>query len=338
MKNLKNYIYSQFGHSFFPIFIVLFVITSIVFLVKIASLTSVIKIDFIELLQLFSYTIGEILFYTLPVAFFVGMIVTLAKLSMEYELMVITSFGLKPINVLKILLPITIMFTVVLLVVSLGVIPKSKYLSSSMIKQKTKQASLNIKASEFGQKFGEWQVYIQKSDENRYYDLKMFKKGPKADHFISARSARTFNEKGDIKLVLDDGKYIVFDNKINQINFKTMKINNSIASTDGDHFKNSFEYWMKIGKERKHTEKFSFYILASFWPLLSLFLIIGISYFNPRYDKNRSAMFAIFCTIIYYTVAINLSKNILLYSIIIVPPIWLLFGYLVYYKRVKKIY
>ena len=80
-----------------------FFITSVVFVVKIASLTSIITIDFFELFTLFAYVVPQILFYTMPVSFFLSLVITLAKLASEYELTVITSFGLNPINILKIL-------------------------------------------------------------------------------------------------------------------------------------------------------------------------------------------------------------------------------------------
>ena len=101
MKLLKKYLLIKYSETFFPIFLTLFTITSIIFLVKIASLTSVIQINFFELLELFSYSAPKILFYTLPISVFVSLVLTLSKLSSEYELIVITSFGLNPIKILK---------------------------------------------------------------------------------------------------------------------------------------------------------------------------------------------------------------------------------------------
>ena len=90
---LKQYLYSQLAITFFPIFLGLFFITSIIFLVKIASLTSIITINFIELFTLYAYVIPQIIFYTMPISFFISLVITLSKLASEYELTVITSFG-----------------------------------------------------------------------------------------------------------------------------------------------------------------------------------------------------------------------------------------------------
>jgi lipopolysaccharide export system permease protein len=158
---LKQYLYSQLAITFFPIFLGLYFITSIVFLVKIASLTSIITINFIELFTLYAYVIPQILFYTMPISFFISLVITLSKLSSEYELTVITSFGLNPVKILKIFLPLTLVLSAALLVISVGLIPKTKFLTKQFLDAKTKEANFNIKASEFGQKFGDWLIYIK---------------------------------------------------------------------------------------------------------------------------------------------------------------------------------
>ena len=131
---LNNYLHSQLSITFFPIFLGLFFITSVVFLVRIASLTSVITMNFYELLTLFSYSLPQILFYTLPITFFISLAISVSKLSSEYELTVITSFGLNPVRVLKIFFPITILLSAMLLVISLGLIPKTKYLTINIFR------------------------------------------------------------------------------------------------------------------------------------------------------------------------------------------------------------
>ena len=77
-------------------------------------------------------------------------------------MVVITSYGLNPLNIIKIFLPITTILTIFLLVISLGLIPKTKYLTKTFSEIKKKEANFNIKESEFGQKFGDWLIYINK--------------------------------------------------------------------------------------------------------------------------------------------------------------------------------
>lgn len=136
---LKQYLYSQLAHTFFPIFLGLYFITSIIFLVKIAALTSVITMNVFELFKLYMYVIPTILFYTAPISFFVSLVITLAKLSSEYELIVITSFGLNPLKILKIFLPVTLFLSLSLIVISIGLIPKAKHLNEVFLEQKKKK-------------------------------------------------------------------------------------------------------------------------------------------------------------------------------------------------------
>lgn len=336
---LKNYLLSQLGNTFFPIFLGLFFITSIIFLVRIASLTSVVTINFFELLTLYAYVIPNILFYTLPVSFFISLVITLAKLSSEYELIVITSFGLNPKKILKIFFPITLVVSISLLIISLGLIPKTKYLTSKMMEQKTKEANFNIKASEFGQKFGDWLIYISKKDDKYYEEVKLFKTDKKMDQFIISKSANLNNESGNLSFVLNDGKSFYFEEeKVNQINYEKMHINDTLSKSKLDVYTNMYDYWEKRIKIYGDGDKFVFYILTSIFPLISLFAVISFGYFNPRYDKNRSVVLGVSFAVLYYIFADYLSKNIFFTSLYSLPFIWFFFTYYLYKRNIQKVY
>ena len=168
---IKQYLYSNIASTFFPIIFGLFFITSIIFLVKIASLTSIITLNVWELMTLYLYVVPKIFFYTIPISFFISLVMSMARLSNEYELIVITSFGFNPTRIVKMLFPICFLLSFALLVVSVGLIPKAEHLSSVLLNQKKKEANFNIKASEFGQKFGDWLIYI---DEKKTISLKKY--------------------------------------------------------------------------------------------------------------------------------------------------------------------
>ena len=61
----------------------------------------------------------------------------MSKLSSEYEMVVITSYGLNPLNIIKIFLPLTTYLTI-FYSLSLGLIPKTKYLLKLSLKLKKK--------------------------------------------------------------------------------------------------------------------------------------------------------------------------------------------------------
>ncbi len=190
---LKKYLNKTYSDTFFPIFLTLYTITSIIFLVKIASLTSVIQINFFELLELYSYNIATILFYTIPISLFISLGLSLAKLSSEYELIVITSFGLTPLKILRMFLPLLLLSSVVVLIISLALIPKSSFLKSSFMNNKKVEAQFNIKASEYGQEFGKWLIYVEKEKNGLYEDVVLYQQNDNEDVFIIAKYAKLIN-------------------------------------------------------------------------------------------------------------------------------------------------
>lgn len=336
---LNNYLYSQFAITFFPIFLGLAFITSIVFLVKIASLTSVITIDFLELFKLYSYTIPQVIFYTMPISFFISLAITLSKLSSEYELTVITSFGLNPIKIIKIFFPITAILTATLLLVSIGLIPKAKFLTKEFLDQKKKEANFNIKESEFGQKFGDWLIYISDKEEKVYKEVTLFKTEKEKDQLIVSKKAILDNDKGNLSFKLIDGKLFVLDEKeLNEIDYESMYINDSIAISKMEHFTTSYEFWKEKFKTKDDLDDFSFFILTSIFPLISLFFIVTFGYFNPRYQKNLTIFYSIICIVAYYIIIKYTADRIFLHAMYIVPLIWLAFSYFLYSKTIKKEY
>jgi lipopolysaccharide export system permease protein len=338
---LKQYLFSQLAITFFPIFLGLFFITSVVFLVKIASLTSIITINFTELFTLFSYVVPQIIFFTLPVSFFISLVITLAKLASEYELTVITSFGLNPVNILKIFLPVTLAVSAVLLVVSVGLIPKTKFLTKQFLDEKKKEANFNVKASEFGQKFGEWLIYISDKNDKQYEEVKLFKTTIKEDQFIVSKTAVLNNEdnNGSLSFKLNDGKaFVVSEKEFDQIDFKSMYINESISNSKINYFTNSYEFWKNNIQNNTDLDEFTFYILISLFPSLSLFLIITFGYFNPRYEKNRAVFYSLASVVFYYIFIKFMGDKILLHALYIIPIVWIFSTYTIYSKTIQKEY
>lgn len=336
---LKQYLYNQFGVTFFPIFLGLYFITSIIFLVKIASWTSIIQINFYELTLLYFYMLPSILFYTLPITFFMSMVITLSKLSSEYELIVITSFGLKPTQILKIFTPLTLFLSFTMLIISLGLMPKSKFLITDFYETKKKEANFNIKSSEFGQKFGDWLIYISSKEENQFNDVKLLKINQSVDQFILSQSAVLESHKGNLSFQLSNGKLFDMNNNVlNQVNFETMTMNNSFRESRAEKYTTAYDYWEKKLKLDERKDKFVFSILASVFPLISLFLVIAFGYFNPRYEKNRAVIFSITFVVGFYIVADFLSKNFFFHALYIIPCVWVVLTYWVYRQRVQKVY
>ncbi|MCT7472498.1 LptF/LptG family permease [Aliarcobacter cryaerophilus] len=336
---LSNYLHSQLAISFFPIFLGLFFITSVVFLVKIVSLTSVIKMNFIELSSLYLYTVPQILLFTLPISYFLSLVISISKLSSEYEMTVITSFGVGPLNIVKKLLPITLLISIALLVITLGLIPKAKYLMNSFIDYKKNEANFNIKESEFGQKFGDWLIFIEKKEDNIYKNVKLFKKENNKEELIVSETAILENKKGNLTFKLFNGKiFIIDDSELNEIDFETMYINEIVNNQQILVFSTSLNYWILSLEYNLDNDSFVFFILTSIFPLISLFLVVTFGYFNPRYEKNRAVAYSIGAVILYYVLIKYIGDRLLLHSLYIIPTIWIIASYILYSKTIKKEY
>jgi lipopolysaccharide export system permease protein len=330
---LKKYFLQTFSQTFFPIFLTLFLVTSIIFLVKIASLTSIIQLNFLELMELFSYNIPTILFYTLPVTIFISLCLSLSKLSSEYELIVVTSFGQKPLKILKIFFPFLITSTFLVLFIALLLIPKSLFLKEQFIENKKTEAQFNIKPSEYGQEFGKWLIYVNKEEKGLYQDIVLYEKSDEKNVFIIAKYATIKNINNALNLNLEQGKVFNISDSISQINFKKMVIHNELKKVKKINTINEFiEYW------NDEYDKLAFYILGSFFPFLSLFIILYAGYYNPRYERNRSVVISLSATVLFIVLIQKFSKSLGLELLVYFPIAWFSAGYFLYYLKIKQAY
>lgn len=339
MKLLEKYLFTTFSTTFFPIFLTLYIITSIIFLVKIASLTSIIQMNFIELLQFYSYSIPTILFYTLPISYFVGVCITISKLSTEYETIVITSFGLKPTKIIQLLIPSTIAISILLLVISLGLIPKAKYLKETFLNLKKQEAQFNIKASEYGQQIGSWLIYVNEENNQNFKDITLLQLEPNQDNFISANWATMKTLEESLSINLYKGKSFSISDSIQQVDFETMIMNhNTTKAKNIKSLNDIIMYWDDRKTDLKKSKDFTFNILVSFFPLVSIFFYLTIGYFNPRYDSNHATAISTLLVISFVIIANQLAKLYPNTGLITLPFIWFILGYISYLFKTKKLY
>jgi len=337
---LKKYLYRNLSASFFPIFLTLFSITSIIFLVQIASLTSIIQLNLLELVILYSYTIPKILFFTLPISFFIGLVMTLSKLSGEYELLVISSFGKNPLSLLRYFFPITLLLSITLIIISEILIPKAHYLNKKFISLKQNQAQLNIKASQFGQEFGSWLIFIEEEDKDKLlHNIILLNKDITNQKFIIANTATMVNDSGNLKLELYDGKsFILNKTKIDQINYETMALINEQKQLKYNSFTSIIHNWKQLINNKDDASDFIFNLLFSLFPLISLFYIIIFGYYNPRYEKNKATLYSSILIVIFFIITKKLVVINPFVFLIAFPTIWIAVSYILYTQTVKKRY
>jgi len=339
MKLLNKYITASISSTFFPIFLSLFSITSVVYLVRIASLTSVITINFPELAYLYLLAIPNILYYTLPVTFFIAMIMTFSKLSTDYELMVLTSFGQSPLKLLKIIVPLSFLFSLAIFFVSFILIPQSDYFTKAFVAKKQQEAEFNIKPSEYGQSFGPWYIYVSDKQDKKYYDITLFQPTKNQDIFIKANSADVSNDKNVMGLKLYDGSLYTITKTMKQVDFAQMDINNQIKESKTVRSLGELtQYWMNYKTNDSLQRVMIKNILVSLLPLISVLFFLSFGYYNPRYEKSNSTIYAVGLVVIYFIVLRYIADQKEFSLIFILPLIWIASSIFLYRKRVLPYY
>lgn len=339
MKTLNRYISKTISQTFFPIFFSLFAITSVIYLVKIASLTSIITISFLELIYMYSLTLPEILFFTLPITFFIAMIINFSKLSNDYELIVLTSFGQSPLKLIKLILPLASLFSIALFLISFILMPQAKFLNKSFLNEKQQEAQFNIKPSEYGQSFGPWFIYVKDKTKNTYLDITLLQPKENEDIFIQAKSATITNNQDFLSLELFNGNAHSIKQDIKQIDFNKMVINNQLKEIKHlNSIDDIIAYWKTIEKNHRLKRHFIQNILVSLLPLISVLFYLAYGYFNPRYDKNRATLYGIGYAVLYVVIMQQIVKSENINLIVTLPIFWILLSLFLYSKRVRPYY
>lgn len=337
MVNVKGYISSNFTKSFLTIFLPFFLIISLVYLVKISSLTSKIQIDFTEILILYSYSIPDIVFYTLPISFVASLSNVLLKLSQDNELIALYSLGLKASKVLKPLLLLGLLFSLLLGTISFLAMPLSKQLYREFKSSKKSEAKLNIIPGKLGQKFGDYYIYVKEKKEDTFQNIVIYNRTKKnEEQFFSSQEGK-LNKKDNItSLLLNDGYgYTYTKEKLQQAKYKSLEVFDTTRSK-AFTFENIVAFWSKAKSDNKILRKGLFYIFVSLIPFLSVYLVASFSMINPRYQKNYSFVVIFFTTLILYVLASSLQKWGTFPLLFMVILALLFIGRWFFHKRVSR--
>ncbi|MDX9814530.1 MAG: LptF/LptG family permease [Sulfurimonadaceae bacterium] len=336
MKIAKRYLLDNLSSLFISIFLPLFGVASIVFLIKLASYTAIIDLSFLDMGELFLFMLPELLFYTIPISFFVALVLTLFKLSSDNEMVVFFSLGVKPSFIIKTFLTPSLILSALLVFDYFVLFPHAKTLSHNFLSYKKSEAKFNLSASEFGHKFGDWLLYLAKENKDgSYEDAVLFNKKQPEEIFIESKKAEVINDGGVLKLKLSDGKgYSYSKEKLTQTDFETMYINDTMQTSLEEH-SSPLEYWF-LQKDSKKTKSFNINTLIALFVPISMFLTMSIGIINSRHQKSRVYLYLFSSIIIYYTLAILLEKYLSYYAIAVVVFGWMALTFTLYKNSVAK--
>jgi lipopolysaccharide export system permease protein len=186
--------------------------------------------------------------------------------------------------------------------------PLSKELQSNFIDYKKAQARFNIEATEFGQKFSDWFVFINSAGKDYYKDIIMYSQNEKSDRIISSSEAFIHNNKGEISLELKDGKaYDIAKDEINQLDFETMLIR-TLISDNVRGIDNIKTYWFDMFEDKKKARDFVFYMLIALFPFATTLFALSFGIVTYRYERS-GIYFKISLVILAYFAAIVLFER-----------------------------
>jgi len=338
MDRTKKYLISTFTKTYLLVFIPFMMIVSLVFVIQISVLSSKIDLKAGELLQFFGYMIPNIFFYTIPFSFMAALASTFTKLSEESELIALFALGHSPAKLLKYMLPVTILFTILLFILSIMLFPQMKQKMNNFKKQKLAQATLNISPNKLSQTFGDYSVYVKEKNGNRYKNMVLFHKDKSGKYrLLIAKEAKALNQNGIFSLELKNGIADTSDDKkIENIKYKSLTLYKYPKAEDYSLY--SFkDYWAKAKTEKSRRKKLLYLIFVSLSPLFSFGIIMGLSLFNPRYQRNSASLVIFIAAVLIYTPAAILERtgNLFLFTIFSLALITINF-YMIKFKLLKS--
>ncbi len=335
MYELRNYIIKNVSFLFISLFVPIFVIASLMILVELATFTAYIHLTIWEMLKLYIFMVPMIIFYTIPIAFFIAAAITLYRLSTDSEMVVIFSLGISPWFVFRTLLKPALLLMLLEFFTFLVVFPHTTTLYRNFKAYKQSQARFNINASEFGHTFGDWLLYIGKKDgENSYSDVFLFNKKQKEEVLINAKQAKIENKNNILTLKLFDGDgYSYSTQKFSQTAFKQMYLN---AKLDADLMKNESitEYWTSDYRRKNKDRKLILGTMFSLFSVASLFLVLTIGIVHSRHQKSFLYLYIFLGLMFYFLPTLALQKPLHFMAIPVVLIPWLVGTFWLYKRRI----
>ncbi|WP_107969702.1 LptF/LptG family permease [Campylobacter concisus] len=342
MSRVNKYLLFNFLGTFASLFSTLFLIMSIVFFIQIARITSYIEISFGELFKLYSFMLPRVLLFVVPIAFFVSLAMTLFRLSKENESIVIFTLGDSPNKIARFFLAFSALLSAALLIVAIVMIPIAAQLNANFIDYKKTVAKLNLKPTQFGQKFSDWMVYVGSESEDKngttYKDIVMFNPFVKdSQRLITARNAKIINVGQSVELSLNEGKmYDIRDEIYHQSNFKSMKIRTAQSEEISD-VGSIKEYWIDAASSDKRRKDLSTYVLVALFPLASTLFAISLGIVTYRYEKGMVYVGTFGVLFGYFTLIMLFSSKPAL-AIPLIFFVFLLAGVLLYRAKITRRY
>jgi len=335
MGKVRGFILSHFSKNYLLIFLPFFSILSIVYIIRISILSQKITLNAGEIIELFGFFLPDIIFYTLPLSFIAAVTATLMKLSEDYELIALFSFGLTPMKLLKIFILPALLFSTLMLIISLHTIPQSTLAYKLFKEKKNMEAKLTITPNRLGQKFGDYMVFLEDKGEEMYHNLVLFATDNKEKRVIViADQGHMENNHSQFVLTLYHGTGDTFlPHTIKSVTYDTMRIYNYTQNHINIPWLS--RGWSQIWTNKNDMAFFIYNIFLSLSPLLILGAIVAFSIIHPRYQRSGIYLVSFTAAITLYITASILRKQGTPLLLLMVSLLFLTVSILLFHKKSK---
>lgn len=210
MKIIRSYIIKDFFTVFAFSFLIL---SSVLFMGKLIDISDMIVRKGVHIKDAFillSFAFPPLLRYTLPLAFFMGVLLSMGRLIADNEIIAMRVAGISTFKILKIFLIIGTIFALLLFILNDKVIPGLNYRYHSVKKILMKNISAFIEPGVFMEHFDNHVIYVSDKQENKLKNVIIYmldKKDKKATTMIVAKQGEFIVEKDMLKMKLEDVYY-----------------------------------------------------------------------------------------------------------------------------------
>ena len=242
----------------------------------------------------------------IPLSFFLGLVITISRLYSDREIYGYISGGLSPIDLIRYLIPQSLLFFLITLVLSIYVAPYTKELSKEIISVDTiqeKLASIKPKELILFDDDGSF-IYIEDKENSSFDKVIVFDGSDDKSSLVRASRLKYFETESSIELNFENGSmYQNIFNKDSSVitQFSELKIpaGKEVTILKGLSFSKLFDFSLKSSKSQMQWN-----ISVPLTIFIFLLLAVSLSKVQPRQGRLSVVLPSIFIYILYLSLLI----------------------------------
>ena len=242
----------------------------------------------------------------IPLSFFLGLVITISRLYSDREIYGYISGGLSPIDLIRYLIPQSLLFFLITLALSIYVAPYTKELSKEIISVDTiqeKLASIKPKELILFDDDGSF-IYIEDKENSSFDKVIVFDGSDDKSSLVRASRLKYFETESSIELNFEDGSmYQNIFNKDSSVitQFGELKIpaGKEVTILKGLSFSKLFDFSLKSSKSQMQWN-----ISVPLTIFIFLLLAVSLSKVQPRQGRLSVVLPSIFIYILYLSLLI----------------------------------